>query len=214
MTIDTILSSLVMLAVGVGGAGAQPARLAIGARGVLRLANGEPANDIPGAGLFAHYRLSERWNLALTIDRAEYDFEQPAKLAGIEQDPDLEPIDALAESTVIGVAVERTYPQAGGRATWFWGVGAGVASIDVPDAIGRRRDGGEFHIRTEVGTQLVASLTAGWRRNLGEHWLLDLALGVDQHFADWQLTDTRSGARGAVDDYLTYGAQLGIGYRF
>jgi hypothetical protein len=199
---------------GAAAAGAQSGRFTLGARGVLRLADGEPANDIPGAGLFGHYRLSDRWNLAFAVDRAEYDFEQPAKLLGIEQDPDLEPIDALAESTLVRVAVERTYRRADGPSTWFWGAGAGVASIDVPDAVGRRRDGGEFHVRTEVGTELVASLTAGWRRNLGRRWLLDLALGVDQHFADWQLTDTRSGARGAVDDYLTYGAHLGVGFRF
>src|SRR5687768_12982171 len=131
-------------------ASAQPGQFDLGVRGVLMAADGVPANDIPGGGVFAHYRVSDRWSLGFAIDQAEYDFEEPAKIAGIAQNPNLPPIDVLAESTTISAWLERTYRRGGGPTTWFWSAGAGVASIDVPDASGPRAGGGTFHIRTKV----------------------------------------------------------------
>ena len=195
-------------------AGAQPGRFDLGVRGVLMAADGEPANDIPGGGLFGHYRLNDRWSLGFALDQAEYDFEEPAKIAGIEQDPNLDPIDVLAESTTISAWLERTYRRSGGPTTWFWGVGAGIASIDVPDAAGPRRNGGRFDIHTEVDSELVASVSAGVRRDLGRRLFAEFALRADQHFAKWELTDRVSGARATVEDYLALGGHLGVGFRF
>ncbi len=193
---------------------AQSGRLDLGLRGILLVADGEPANDIPGQGVFAHYQLGQRWWLGVAVDRAEYDFEQPAKIVGIAQDPALEPVDVLAESTTLSLWLERRHLRQGSAMSWFWGAGLGLASIDVPDAVAARADGGTFHVRTEVSTEVIAGLTAGLRRDLGRRWFVELGLHAEQHFADWQLTDTVSGARGAVDDYFTMGGHLGVGFRF
>lgn len=213
------LSSVAITAVALlfactGSSFAQTDRFDVGLRGVLMVADGEPANDIPGFGLFAHYRLSDRWALGFAVDRAEYDFETPAKLVGIEQDPNEAPIDVLAESTTFSVWGERIFRAPGSRNAWFVSAGLGAASIDVPVATGPRSDGGTFEIRAEVSNELVASLGAGWRRDLGRRWLLEFALRADQHFADWKLSDSRSGATGSVSDYLALGGHLGVGFRF
>lgn len=215
MRLNSVAAATVLLLfASTGISSAQTDRFDVGLRGVLMVADGEPANDIPGFGLFGHYRLSDRWTLGFAVDQAEYDFETPAKLIGIEQDPDEAPVDVVADSTTFSVWGERTFRASGSRNTWFLSAGIGAATIDVPVASGPRSDGGTFEIQTEVSTELVASLGAGWRRDVGQHWLVEFALRADQHFADWKLTDERSGASGSVSDYLALGGHLGVGFRF
>ena len=86
--------------------------------------------------------------------------------------------------------------------------------MDVPGALGPLDGPGTFDIRTEVETEIIASLLAGVQWRLGEHWLLEFALRGDQHFADWEVTDRISGATGTIDDYLALGGHFGIGVRF
>jgi hypothetical protein len=195
-------------------ASAQPGRFSLGVRGVITAADGEPANDIPGGGVFGNYRLSDRWALGLAVDQTEYDFEEPAKFVGLAQDPNEEPVDALAEATVVSLWLQRNHQRSGGPTTWFWGGGVGFASVDVPDAVGPLAGGGTFDIRTEVDSEVIVSLLAGVQRNLGQRWFFEFALRADQHFADWQIEDRVSGATGSIGDYLAYGGQLGIGFRF
>ncbi|HEX5759495.1 MAG TPA: hypothetical protein VF121_09900 [Thermoanaerobaculia bacterium] len=191
---------------------AQDGRFDLGLRGVIVAADGEPANDIPGYGLFGHYRLSDRWNLGFAADVAEYDFEQPARILGLQQDPGLEPIDVLAESTTLSAWIERLFGQ--GRTEWFLGAGLGLATIDVPDAAGPLAGGGRFDIATEADDEIVASLLGGVRRRVGQRLALELALRADQHLADWQLRDRVSGRTGAIDDYLALGGHFGVSFRF
>lgn len=215
MKLRAITSCWICLVVATAGAArAGSDRFELGLRGVLMAADGEPANDIPGFGLFGRYRLGDRWSLGFAIDRAEYDFEQPARIAGIEQDPAVDPIDVVAESTTLSGWLERTFRRSGSPTVWFLGAGLGFASIDVPDAAGPRRDGGVFAIRTEVDPEIVVALSGGVRRELGRRWLIEFALRADQHLAEWQLTDSVSGARASVDDYLALGAHFGFGLRF
>jgi hypothetical protein len=193
---------------------AEAGRFELGVRGVLMVADGEPANDIPGFGLFGHYRLSERWRLGFAVDMAEYDFEQPARILGLEQSSSVEPVDVLAESTTVSAWAERTFGRSQGATEWFLGAGLGLASIDVPDASGPLAGGGRFAIETEADTEIVVQLLAGVRRRLGQRWALEFALRADQHLADWQLNDRVSGRTGTIDDYLTVGGHLGLSFRF
>jgi hypothetical protein len=193
---------------------AEDDRFAAGVRGTITAADGVPANDIPGFGLLAHYRMNERWTLGAAIDRTEYDFEEPAKHAGITPDPALDPIDALAESTALSAWIERTFPQREDRWIWFVGAGVGAASVDVPDAEGPTAGGGRFDVHTEVDTEIILSALGGVRRNFGERWFVEFGLRADQHFADWKVTDRVSGATGSVGDYLAMGGYLAISVRW
>jgi hypothetical protein len=207
-----VLASVLFL---VGAARAEEEdRFAVGIRGTITAADGEPANDIPGFGILAHYRIDERWTVGLAIDRTEFDFEEPAKLIGIVQDPALEPIDALAEGTVLSAWIERTFAQPEDVWIWFVGAGVGAASVDVPDTAGLRADGGQFDIHTEVDTEIIASVTGGVRRIFGERWFAEFGLRADQHFADWQMIDRVSGTSGSVGDYRALGGYLAISVRW
>lgn len=193
---------------------AQDGGFDLGVRGIITASEGEPANDIPGYGVFGHWRMSDHWSVGFAVDQTEYDFEEPALFVGLRQDPNIDPVDVLAEATTFSAWIERTYPRPGGRMDWFWGAGLGFASIDVPDAVGPLAGGGTFDIGTDAGSESIVSILGGLHRRLGGRWFFEFALRADQHFADWKLTDRVSGAKGAVDDYLALGGHFGIGFRF
>ena len=178
--------------------------------------SGEPANDVPGGGAFGRWRLSDRWSVGLALDQASFDVEEPAGILGLPQLPEdqLSPIDVKAEATTVSAWAQRDHRREGGRSSWFWGLGLGISTLDVPDATGPLLGGGTFDVRTEADTELLASASAGWRRDIGRRWMLELAARVDQHFADWTLTDRVSGRTATIDDWLAWGGHLGIGARF
>lgn len=191
-------------------------RFDLGLRAVLTGGSGEPANDVPGGGAFGRWRLNDRWSLGLALDQASFDVEEPAGILGLPQLPEdqLSPIDVKADATTVSAWAQRDYGRGGGRASWFLGLGLGISTLDVPDASGPLRGGGTFDIRTEADTELLASASAGWRRELGRRWMIELAARVDQHFADWTMTDRVSGRTATIDDWLAWGGHFGIGARF
>ena len=193
---------------------AEEKRFDVGVRAGISVADGEPANDIPGYGILGRYALNEQWSIGAAIDRVEFDFEEPAKIIGIAQDPALEPIDALAEATNISAWLERKFRRTQSPTIWFVGAGLAAASVDVPDAAGRRADGGQFDITTEVDTEVIVSIMGGIRREFGRRWHAEFSLHADQHFADWQIVDRISGAQGTVGNYWAWGGNLALGVRW
>jgi hypothetical protein len=193
---------------------AQERRMDIGVRVVLAAADGEPANDIPGAGVVAHYTLNDDWILGAAVDRTEYDFEEPASIVGIVQDPALEPVDALNEGTAISLWVERALSEPSQPLSFFVGAGVGAVFLDVPDVSGARADGGQFDIHTEADTEITLAILGGIRRRFGERWQAEFALRAEQHFANWRVTDRVTGAQGSIDDYFTWAGYLAVNWRF
>ena len=184
-----------------------------GVLATVSAANGEPANDIPGFGAQLRYAINARWAVGVTLLRSEYDFETPAEIAGIAQSSDVEPVDALAESTMLQAWAERSFRR-NDKTTWFVGAGLGASSVDVPDVTGPRTDGGQFDVRTKVGTEVLLTGFAGVRRALGERWYAEFRLHANQHMADWQVEDRVSGATGSIDDYASFGGHLAVGMRW
>ncbi len=184
-------------------------RWSLGARGGVWLGDGEPANDIPTYGLVTRYRLAERWWIGLELDLSEYDVEKPAEIVGLKQDPTLGAIDATASATTLLALLERSY-RVSERNEWFWSAGLGVSSLDVEDARGPLQGGGTFEIETDAGTEILASLGGGYRWWLAPGWALEGTVRANQHFADWSLEDTVSGAEGEVENYLTWSFLLGL----
>lgn len=208
-----LLGIVLLIAIGAPAQG-QESRIDVGLGIAIDAADGEPANDIPNAGLLARYRLNDRWTIGAAVNRAEYDYERPAEIVGITQDPAVEVIDALAEATIVRAWVERSSNDERRPMQYFVGAGLGAAFTDVPDVAGPRADGGQFDIRTEVATEIVASAIGGARRHFGEHWYAETMVRIEQHFADWRSTDRISGAQGDIDDYLTWGLQITVAYRW
>lgn len=185
-----------------------------GVRAIMVTAGGEPANDITSAGLYGRFGVGGPWLVGVALDRASFDFERPAKTLGLEQEPSLEVIDAKAEAVSLSAWIERATPTASGRWIWNWTAGLGVAAPDVEDAQGPLEGGGSFDITTDAGTEIIASVTGGVRRLLGERWALDFGLRVDHHIAEWEVQDRVSGRTTTLDSYTGLGGQLGLTYRF
>ena len=62
----------------------------------------------------------------------------------------------------------------------------------------------------DVSSELLLTGSGGVRYGIGSTWQLELAFRLDQHFADWTVTDRISGATGTVDDYLIRGFTVGV----
>jgi hypothetical protein len=206
-----LLATLIATA---GPAYPQELRIDLGVSLAIDAADGTPANDIPGAGVVGRYTLDDQWAVGVSVNRTEYDYEAPAAIVGIVQDPTMEVIDALAEATTVRAWIERSLTDAGRPMRFFLGAGVGAAFTDVPDVTGPRADGGTFDIRTEVDTEIIATVIGGARRMFGERWSGEVAVRAEQHFADWRSTDRVSGAQGRIDDYLTWGIQFTLACRW
>lgn len=180
----------------------------------IDVADGEPANDIPGLGFQIRYALDDDWALGAGIGRTEYDFEAPAAILAIPQDLSMEPIDALAEASTFSAWAERAFAPGDGAVAWFAGAALGAASVDVPVAAGPRADGGQFDIHTDVRTEVILTGFAGVRRALGQRWFAEFRVHANQHFADWKMLDRVSGATGTIEDYLSFGGRLALGVRW
>jgi hypothetical protein len=215
---STLLAGVLVAAATVSlPAAAQPSSAAggfeLGLRANVVGGSGKPANDMLGAGVYARWRLAERWRVGVALDHAPgFDVERPFERVGLESAAGDEEIDADATSTALVGWVERVFPRPGGRLELFWGAGAGVGSVEVDDLVGPRRGGGTYHLVQDVGTELIATASAGLRVRFARRLALEAAARLDQHFTDWQVTDRRSGRTAEYDDYLARSVHLGVAW--
>ena len=193
------------------GAEAENESFQVGLRLGISAADGEPANDIPWAGLFGRYRLNELWLVGLSLDISEYDYEQPAKIIGL--DP-AEVVDAQADSTIITAWLEREFRSENGRWRPFILGGLGFGIVDVPDASGDLKGGGRFDIETDAGTEIIPMVGAGIRMRLTQRIHAEVGARGEFHLADWEIKDRVSGTSGSIDDYFAYGGYFGLGCNF
>ncbi|MFV2032606.1 MAG: hypothetical protein ACC663_08920, partial [Gammaproteobacteria bacterium] len=49
----------------------------------VEVADGKPANDILGYGIYGRYLINQDWRIGFGLDLAAYDLERPASLLGI-----------------------------------------------------------------------------------------------------------------------------------
>jgi hypothetical protein len=187
----------------------------LGVRADALVGDGNPANDVPTASLFGRRHLNDRWGVEVIASHSpKFDVERTPEFLGITQDPALEVIDSKGTSTTFQIYLERWYGRPGRRLEWYWGVGAGLASVDVEDVSGRSAGGRPFTIQVEAGTEPIVGATAGLRFRLGERWGLETSFRAEQHYADWEVREVATGATASVKDYLLTGLHLGLGYRF
>jgi hypothetical protein len=76
-------------------ADAQERQLEIGLRPLVLLSQGEPSNDMAGAGIVGSWRWNDDWFLGIGLDSLSFDYERPQRVLGIQQDPDLATVDVV-----------------------------------------------------------------------------------------------------------------------
>jgi len=175
-------------------------------------ANGTPSNDILGFGVILHRKLSDDWYLGVSLENAtDFDVERPNEELDIDSESET---DALGTMNMITVVAERRYALGSDAWTGFWNLGGGIADIDIDDADGDVEGGGRFDIEIEADTEYVLIGNVGAMQQLGEHWSARYEATLEQHFADWKVTDRVSGRTDSYDDYTVYGLRVGLNYRF
>ena len=186
----------------------------IGLRANVLLGDGVPANDILGYGLIGRFPLSKGGGIGATLETYEYDFEHPTKIVGLTQDPNVDVIDALADSTVLGAAIGRLYNKTDSGFDWFWSLGIGFASPNVDDISGPTDTGGTFDITFDVGNEIHLMGSLGTSYNFSESWSTSFSARIEHHFMDILVTDAVTGSIAQIDSQSPMGAYLSLNYRF
>jgi hypothetical protein len=190
---------------------AEERRFDAGARLLILLGDGVPANDMIGWGLTGHWRWRDAWYLGVGLDYVEFDYERPNDVLGI---PSTEEIDGSNDWTRVSGWVERRYDEEDGRWSWHWLAGLGFASVNTEDVSGATPDGGTWDIATDASNEVHLLLGIGLRRSVGARWALDGALHLEHHSTDYELHDRVSGRTGTVSSQTPWGASFGVSYRF
>jgi len=173
---------------------------------------GKPTNDILGFGFILHRKLSDDWYLGLALDYSDqFDIETPNDELDIDS---VSETDSVASMTMITATAERRYKLESDNWTGFWNLGVGLAEIDADNARGDVEGGGKFDIEVDADTDTVLIGGAGFLQRLGENWSARYEATVEQHFADWKITDNVSGKTDSYGDYTVTGVRLGLTYRF
>lgn len=178
-----------------------------GYRFELLTADGDPANDMVGSGVFLHYDVSDGIGVELAFEYVEYDFESPQRYLGLPR-VEGEKEDARTRSTLISMRVRKTWKptRLNLHPLLFAGVGMGYTVID--DVQGGEGEGA-FDINAEGGIETVPGCGVGllYCRN---NWTLDGGIKVERHIVDWDLENRLTGVIGEVGDYTAWGGWLGL----
>lgn len=179
----------------------------LGYRFELLTADGSPANDMMGSGVFAQYHIGNDYRVEWAFEYVEYDFEDPQRYLGFPRGA-TEDVDSRMRSTLISLRVERALLDANKslRPYVFAGLGMGYTVID--DVRGNH-DGQSFDINAEGGIETVPDAGVGIRYQ-GRRFMMDGGIRIERHLTDWDLEDRLSGVRGEVGDYTAWGGWIGI----
>ena len=207
----TVLTALVLMT---GVSQAEDTKFEIGLRANVLLGDGVPANDILGLGVIGRYRLNDGWFIGAGVDIYEFDYERPWRILGLEQDPNVDTIDALADSTVFSGSIGRLYNETDHGFDWFWTLGLGFASVDIEDVDGPTDTAGTFDITFDAASEIHLMATLGSSYNFSEKWSTSFAARVEHHFMDVLITDSVSGNTAKLDSQSPIGAYLSLNYRF
>jgi len=204
----------VVLALLAGISQAQESKFELGLRANVLLGDGVPANDILGAGVIGRYRLNNGWFIGAGLDAYEYDFERPYLLVGLEQDPNVDVIDAAADNTVLSGSIGRLYNETDHGFDWFWTLGIGFASPDVEDVSGPTDTGGTFDLTFDAGNEIHLMASVGTSYNFSSSWSTSFAARLEHHFMDILITDRVTGNTAEIDSQSPVGAYWSLNYRF
>ena len=194
-----------------------PGTFFLGVRGNINAGEGDPANDMPGFGVYGRYRFNDGpWLAGLAVDTSTFDVERPGEMIEITT---ATVTDAQLDSTTVTLWGEYELEPLAEDGFFrgvrpYVGAGVGIASVGDDTVAGPTAAGGTFNFEVEGGTEIVPGLLAGLRFDVGRHAVIDLGVRVDYHFTEMEVTDTITGARTDVDDYPTYGAYLGFQLRW
>lgn len=193
---------------------AQDTKWEFGLRGSTLLGDGVPANDMVGFGLIGRYYINNGWFVGAALDTTDFDFEHTARFIGITQDPAVKAIDAAVTNNIVSASLGRQYGNTDKGLDWFWTAGIGVGFPDVENVTGPVDGGGTFNITTDAGTEYYLMTSLGSSYHFSPSWSATLSARLEQHFMDYKVTDTLTGATGTLDSQTPMGAYLSVNYRF
>lgn len=193
---------------------ADTSKYEVGLRANLLLGNGTPANDMIGFGIAGRYYLAEGWFIGAALETYDFDFERPIEVVDLEQDRNVDVIDASVSTTVVSAALGKQYGADNAGFDWFWSIGIGAGFPDVDSVSGPLSTGGTFELDTTSSTEFHLMGQLGTSYHFSTHWSVNFTARAEYHFIDYEVTDRETGATGSIDSQTPLGLHFGSSYRF
>jgi len=193
---------------------AEEGDLSLGLRTNVLAGDGTAADNVLGIGVIGRYYLQDGWFTGATVDAYEYDYENAASRAGIEQEPDEDATGALASNTVLSGFVGKLYGKEDTGFDWFWSAGVGVGFPEVDGLSGATTAGGTFDLRYDAKTEIHLMGTFGTSYQFTPTWSATFAARLEHHFIDVTSTDAVSGATSTINSQSPFGAYLSFDFKF
>lgn len=213
MTKQSVSLVVLLAAIGFNSQALAETDFEIGLRANVLLGDGQPANDILGAGLIGKYYMADGWYVAATLDAYDYDFERPYEILGITQDPDVKTIDSNIKTVALGGKLGRHYGDRSGF-DWFWDAGVGVGFPTTSNVSGPTDTGGTFDLQIDAKTEIRVMGTLGTSYYFSDRWSVSAAARAEHQFLDITVVDSVTGATGKVDSQTLFGAFLSLNASF
>lgn len=182
-----------------------------GARLLVLLGDGVPANDMPGFGLVGRWYWRADWQLGVAVDRVTFDHERPYASLGIASTME---IDGSNDLTRLSAWLERRYDAHDAAWSFFWLAGLGYATVGTETITGFAPSGVRWEIETDASDELHALGGIGMRRHLGRKFMAEVGLHLEHHGTDYQLRDRISGVTTSIGSHSPWGASAAVSYRF
>jgi len=201
------IATLALLATSSLAGAADDNRWSMGYRFEVLTADGSPANDMMGSGVYAHYHIGSNYRVEWAFEYVEYDFESPQRYLGFPRGG-AEETESRTRSTLISLRVERAWLDSQNAVRPFAFVGLGMGYTVIDDFRGSS-GGQDFDVNAEGGIETVPDVGIGVRYT-ARRFMLDGGIKIERHLTDWDLEDRLSGVRGEVGDYTAWGGWIGL----
>ena len=172
---------------------------------------GEASDVMPGFGPFGRYRVSGPFLIGVGLDFNEYEYDgEDYFLPGFQ--------DADVESTAITAWGEYEFQALGrdgfaARVRPFVGAGVGIGFLDGDKVSSPNPFGPPFEAEVDGDLEIIPGVIGGVRIDLTEQFILELGLRYDYHFTDLEI-EYSNGFTNDLDDFDTYGAYVGLQFRW
>jgi hypothetical protein len=169
---------------------------------------GSVFNDVVGASFRLGHRFNDRWGVALTVFRTDFDFEDPAdNLFGRSGTP---VSDASIDMTMVSATARWYFTGPGAALDFYVGAGLGLAFPGSGEAVNLP----QVDIAVDGNAGAEVHVVVGGAARLFSQLYFAVELRLMQSFTEYDVEDRISGETESEDGWAGYGIGLGLEWRF
>lgn len=209
LAVEFVLEGDVVVPAALADSAAAPfPRWSVGAGIDIYTGFGSVFNDVVGPSFRAGYRINERWGVAVTLFRSDFDFEDPADHVFGQSGTPVS--DASIDMVMISATARWHFLEPGGPLDFYVGAGLGLAFPGSGEAVNLPQV--DIGVDGNFGPEV--HVVAGGAVRLFGQLHVTAELRLMQSFTEYDVEDRLTGESETEDGWAGYGLGLGLEWRF